>query len=190
MSETTITICACCGQEMHGTDLLESLRAQVAELTQELALEKESGDHWCKAYSKWVQSDATAIALIKMQDDLAAMTQERDWLDHKSKCLEMERRSQEKYLAEGQAREQQLRDELGNIWKAYTVYVSNGGGSWRRHVEDAICEAKKTVSALPSDDTCLKQWGAKLLRGVADEMPVVGAHTFIRRKATKLDPAA
>jgi hypothetical protein len=43
------------------------------------------------------------------------MTKERDWLNHKSKCLEMERVSQEEYLAAAQAQVAQLKTALQEI---------------------------------------------------------------------------
>ncbi len=48
----------------------------------------------------------------ELQAQVAALTKERDWLNHKSKCLEMERASQEEYLAASQAREAKLREAL------------------------------------------------------------------------------
>jgi hypothetical protein len=43
------------------------------------------------------------------------MTKGRDWLNHKSKCLEMERVSQEDYITAAQAQVAQFREALETI---------------------------------------------------------------------------
>ena len=53
---------------------------------------------------------------IDADEQLAAMTRERDWLNHKSKCLEMERVSQEDCITAAQARVKSLHEAL---WKAH-----------------------------------------------------------------------
>lgn len=104
--------------------------------------------------------------------ELAAMTQERDWLDHKSKCLEMERASQESYLTECQAREHQLRAALGEIaW--------SNDMTWKNDRANAALHA-------PQDDTALRQWGAKLLREMADTYGYDLLPSDLRRKADEL----
>ena len=50
-------------------------------------------------------------------------------------------------------------------------------------------DAEFALADSPFDDTCLRQAKAKLLRDAADEMPVVGAHTFLRRMADELEKA-
>ena len=54
------------------TDVIEQLRARIAELEEEILIERSNGDHWRDAYSKWVNTDESARRLIELQEQLAA----------------------------------------------------------------------------------------------------------------------
>ena len=54
------------------TDVIEQLRARIAELEEEILIERSNGDHWRDAYSKWVNTDESARRLIELQGQLAA----------------------------------------------------------------------------------------------------------------------
>jgi len=134
--------------------------------------------------------EAAGIDLVGLNRQLAAMTQERDWLDHKSKCLEMERASQESYLTECQAREQQLREALSTARYLYQYSQKIGtpeqAGRYSREHEEHHDEAGILLS-LPQDDTALRQWGAKLLREIADNCHYDRDADMLRRKADELE---
>ena len=53
------------------TDVIEQLRARIAELEEEILIERSNGDHWRDAYSKWVNTDESARRLIELQEQLA-----------------------------------------------------------------------------------------------------------------------
>jgi hypothetical protein len=62
-------------------------------------------------------SRASCVQIIEgLQEQVAALTNGRDWFNHKSKCLEMERVSQEEYIAAAQLRVKSLHEAL---WKAH-----------------------------------------------------------------------
>jgi hypothetical protein len=73
-------------------------------------------------------------------DRIAELTAECDFLDHKAKCLDIERKAQDRWITEGQAREQQLR-------KAAKAVMEVGMGS--------DFEALNNALALPTDTTAL-----------------------------------
>jgi hypothetical protein len=88
-----------------------ALRAQVAALTKER-------DELVKIFAKGLDSELVASERrlrYEVIDQLTAMTKGRDWLNHKSKCLEMERVSQEDYITAAQAHAAQLREALETI---------------------------------------------------------------------------
>ena len=57
------------------TDVIEQLRAHIAELEEEILIERANGDHWRDAYSKWVNTDESARRLIELQEQLAKAEQ-------------------------------------------------------------------------------------------------------------------
>jgi regulator of replication initiation timing len=88
-----------------------ALRAQVAALTKER-------DELVKIFAKGLDSELVASERrlrYEVIDQLTAMTKGRDWLNHKSKCLEMERVSQEDYITAAQAQVAQFREALETI---------------------------------------------------------------------------
>ena len=60
------------------TKTIEQLRTRIAELEEEILIERSNGDHWRDAYSKWVNTDESARRLIELQDQLATLTRQRD----------------------------------------------------------------------------------------------------------------
>lgn len=76
-------------------------------------------------------------------------------------------------LAASQAREQQLREVLLYLGKE----ISEGQGVCIETVVEALFS--------PQDDTALRQWGAKLLREMVDQV-VLGFGDYLRRKADEL----
>ena len=52
------------------------LAAKVAELTEELTIERANGQHWSAAYSKWVQTDLSAIKLIEQEQRISELTEQ------------------------------------------------------------------------------------------------------------------
>ena len=57
------------------TDVIEQLRTRIAELEEEILIERSNGDHWRDAYSKWVNTDESARRLIELQEQLAKAEQ-------------------------------------------------------------------------------------------------------------------
>ena len=57
------------------TEVIEQLRARIAELEEEILIERSNGDHWRDAYSKWVNTDESPWRLIELQDQLAKAEQ-------------------------------------------------------------------------------------------------------------------
>ena len=107
-------------------------------------------------------------ALRKLQADLAAMTKKADGFFD---ALQLAA----KINAEGQAREQQLREAL-------EYYASFD------YSDDScpVAEDAQQALAIPQDDTALRQWGAKLLREMADLVSFVDRKT-LHRKADELE---
>ncbi len=110
--------------------------------------------------------------LLNAHKKLSAMTKERDALEADNKEILREWKeaarthnssmdSMYKALAASQAREQQLRDALETCDVGDTQFPDDTQFYDRKKVDDAL--------ALPHDDTALRQWGAKLLRGFAND---------------------
>lgn len=57
------------------TKTIEQLRTRIAELEEEILIERSNGDHWRDAYSKWVNTDESARRLIELQEQLAKAEQ-------------------------------------------------------------------------------------------------------------------
>lgn len=114
----------------------------------------------------------SAADVAKLQADLAAMTKKADGFFD---ALQLAA----KINAEGQAREQQLREAL-------EYYASFD------YSDDScpVAEDAQQALAIPQDDTALRQWGAKLLEESANESEAEGWMSItlsaLRRKATKL----
>jgi SMC interacting uncharacterized protein involved in chromosome segregation len=53
----------------------EKLSGKIAELEEEILIERSNGDHWRDAYSKWVNTDESARRLIELQEQLASSEQ-------------------------------------------------------------------------------------------------------------------
>ena len=106
------------------------------------------------------------IRIKELESQLAAMTQKADGFFD---ALQLAA----KINAEGQAREQQLREALYDLW-----------------TKGEDCGGITMALALPQDDTALRQWGAKLLEESANESEAEGWMSItlsaLRRKATKL----
>jgi hypothetical protein len=103
------------------------------------------------------------------------LVQERDqWKQLAANCELVEEQVSSSYqLAASQAREQQLRAALGEIaW--------SNDMTWKNDRANAALHA-------PQDDTALRQWGAKLLRNMADECHYDRDGEMLRRKADELE---
>ena len=57
------------------TKTIEQLRTRIAELEEEILIERSNGDHWRDAYSKLVNTDESARRLIELQEQLAKAEQ-------------------------------------------------------------------------------------------------------------------
>lgn len=177
----------------------EPLRAKVAEevgrLVQERDKYKDSVEHYGDLYAK-----------------LAAMTQECDKLKDRIIKLEDEEVVSFADFAASQAREHQMREMWQKVEAEYFSRLKEQDDltanfeaekemyGWNFHkglrgglVEFHIYMTKiaKALS-LPQDDTALNQWGAKLLREMADEYRDVHELDVIplvdlRRKADELE---
>ena len=121
--------------------------------------------------------DAT---VTELREQLAAMTQERDELKDRIIKLEDEEVVSFTDFAASQAREQQLREGLT---KAAIAWSSNGRYDFL--LVNGVLESTST------DDTALRQWGAKLLREMAEicdrgaDWELYGM--ILRRKADELE---
>lgn len=122
------------------------------------------------------QSSNNWTSAVKNGLLLAAMTQERDqWKQLAANCeLAEEQVSSSYQLAASQAREQQLREVLLYLGKE----ISEGQGVCIETVVEALFS--------PQDDTALRQWGAKLLREMVDQV-VLGFGDYLRRKVDELE---
>ena len=102
---------------------------------------------------------------VKVKEQLAAMTQERD------KCIKecnefWGKRSDQDFelICALQAREQQLREVLRNL--SFMAMTSGGTGGRDDGLVSSIEKANDAL-ALTQDDTVLRKWGAKLLHDMA-----------------------
>ena len=80
-------------------------------------------------------------------------------------------------LATSQAREQQLREALGHYSN-----IGFGGIACEHHAREAL--------AIQQDNTALRQWGAKLLREMADKKVSIPCIEMLYRKADELESKA
>ncbi len=96
-------------------------------------------------------------------------------------------------LAAGQAREQQLREALELVKRDARHYIPH----YAFGDNEAACEMNRLLEniegygdealALPQDDTALRQWGAKLLRDLADKGWPAWDADDLRLKADELE---
>jgi hypothetical protein len=136
---------------------------------------------------------ATVERLVQERDE-ALQNEAYESGIHASKVLELaEVREQ---LAASQAYAQQLREAyyalpkriadfaFGSKDHTGTVAIGSAYLCVERVFSRDGIEPDKALS-LPQDDTALRQWGAKLLRGMADQV-VLGFGEYLRRKADEL----
>ena len=125
------------------SDERQELQRQVLALTQE----RDAYQHTCH----------------NIADELAAMTAERDtYKQLASNCGLLEDQVRTSYdIAASQAYAAQLREALKWLESALSSHIKVYGFSQNAN---AILDTCKRTLALSSDDTALKQYGAKLLR--------------------------
>ena len=152
--------------------------------------------------------EAVAIAALERDaalDQLAAITLERNQALYIAAFNKKEAEKQHDLCAAALAREQQLREAL-------ELVISHGDESLRNMSAEAIKAGLtnipvsaataeifqrsfihhqhcKDLIALPQDETALRQWGAKLLREMADELGLckLGCDEELRRKSSELE---
>ena len=109
----------------------------------------------------------SAADVAKLQADLAAMTKKADGFFDAPQLAA-------KINAEGQAREQQFREALKALQQGFP----------QTHQINAVI---RHALVTPQDDTALRQWGAKLLRDLADKGWPAWDADDLRLKADELE---
>ena len=114
---------------------------------------------------------------IGCNDLLDTMTQERNearsdaaYYEHNRNIMNGEWGKVKEQLAASQAREQQLREALEEANALNLNWVSVAEPDMLEHLSEykTVIKMGTIALTLPQDDTALRQWGAKLLREMAD----------------------
>jgi uncharacterized coiled-coil protein SlyX len=122
----------------------DELRAQVAALTKERDKYRKQVVLGFKHLMETpvitdteIEEGYTAFEHLRLA--LVKALNERDWFNHKSKCLEMERVSQEEYITAAQAQVAQLREALEKIAEVCNGYDLEAGWACR-HAREALAK--------------------------------------------------
>ena len=142
-------ICPICAQEID-----KAAGVDVAALKQELAAMTQERDDEHRVAATWLRTAG------EFKSQLIAMTAERDELAGANILNRNAVQFQKDKLAASQAREQQLR--------GYARHKKFCGMFDYVDVDQRHCTCG--LDAIPSDDTALKQYGAKLLRDAAKKL--------------------
>jgi len=155
-------------------------------MSEKLRKEHERLNSYTFKLCKVVHPLYSAADVAKLQADLAAMTKKADGFFD---ALQLAA----KINAEGQAREQQLREALELVKRDARHYIPH----YAFGDNEAACEMNRLLEniegygdealALPQDDTALRQWGAKLLRDLADKGWPAWDADDLRLKADELE---